>query len=75
MYPSLPPTAFFFVLIYSKCFLANAGNGISEILNLKTFWETCAQTPYFGVRFGALTFLPVRTASMPLHAPKPIFGR
>ena len=49
MYPSLPPTAFFFVLIYSKCSAGNARKGISETFNLKTFWETCAQTPYFGV--------------------------
>ena len=50
MYPSLPPTAFFFVLICSKCSVGNARNGISETFDLKTLWETCAQTPYFGVR-------------------------
>ena len=43
-------TAFFSVLIiYSKCSAGNAGDGISETLNLKTFWETCPQTHEFGV--------------------------
>ena len=67
MYPSLPPTAFFFVLIYSQCSLGNARKGISQTFNLKTFRETCAQTPYFGVRSALqLFFLCVHLQNLSL---------
>ena len=71
---TLPIIAFSFVFIYWKCLGENAGNGISEPLNLKHFLGS--MSPYLPSlhlpRFGGPIFLSVRTPSKP-HA-TPLLG-
>ena len=54
------------IFLYWKCPAENAGNGISEPLNLKNFpGEHAPQTPLVSRTFGGATFLSARTTSKP----------
>ena len=58
------------IFLYWKCPAENAGNGISEPLNLKNFpGEHAPQTPLVSSTFGGATFLSARTTSKPRATP------
>ena len=58
------------IFLYWKCPAENAGNGISEPLNLKNFaGEHAPQTPLVSSTFGGATFLSARKTSKPRAMP------
>ena len=59
-------TAFSFLLIYWKCYVENAGNAISETLNLKFFWGSKLAWGAFGIRTLLPVGTPLKTHAMPL---------
>ena len=58
-------TAFSFILIYWKYHVENAGNAISETLNLKFFWGSTLAWGAFGIRTPLPVGTPLKTHAMP----------